>query len=84
MRRVVPTRRPPRHPLLPPPLSGPSQVFLSRDMMRLALRMDLLRLLHFYHSGLGYFTTARLMMLGIYLQVRPRGSGEGVRGGCRG
>lgn len=46
-------------------------------MMRLALRMDLLRLLHFYHSGLGYFTTARLMMLGIYLQVRPRSGGGG-------
>lgn len=43
---------------------------LTRDLARLAPRMDLWRLLHFYHSGLGYFVTARMMMLGIYCQVR--------------
>jgi hypothetical protein len=31
--------------------------------------MDIFRLLHFYHSGLGYFVTARLMMLSIYTQA---------------
>ena len=45
------------------------QVLLTRDMARLAPRMDLFRLLHFYHSGLGYFVTARVMMLAIYSQV---------------
>lgn len=43
---------------------------LTRDLARLAPRMDLWRLLHFYHSGLGYFVTARMLMLGIYCQVR--------------
>ena len=42
---------------------------LTRDMARLAPRLDIFRLLHFYYSGLGYFITARVMMLGIYMQV---------------
>ena len=52
------------------PLSFHCQVFLTRDMLRLTQRMDLFRLLHFYHSGLGYFTTARLLLLNIYVQVK--------------
>lgn len=48
---------------------GNGEVLLTRDMARLAPRMDLFRLLHFYHSGLGYFVTARLLMLGIYMQA---------------
>ena len=42
---------------------------LTRDMARLAPRLDIFRLLPFYYSGLGYFITARVMMLGIYMQV---------------
>ena len=45
------------------------QVLLTWDMARLAPRMDLFRLLHFYYSGLGYFVTARIMMICIYTQV---------------
>ena len=49
--------------------AGNGEVFLTRDFNRLCRRMDLFRLMHFYHSGLGYFTTARLLMLTIYVQV---------------
>ena len=54
---------------MPPPPGPRVQVLLTRDMARLAPRMDLFRLLHFYYSGLGYFVTARIMMICIYTQV---------------
>ncbi|KAJ9530828.1 hypothetical protein QJQ45_028726 [Haematococcus lacustris] len=49
--------------------AGNAQVFLSREMARLTSRLDIFRLLHFYHSGLGYFTTALLTMAALKLQV---------------
>lgn len=49
--------------------SGNAQVYLSRDLARLSTRLDLFRLLHFYYSGLGHFTTALLLVAALNVQL---------------
>ena len=50
--------------------AGGGEAVLTRDMLRLASRVDFFRLLHLYYSGPGYFITSRILMVAIYALVR--------------
>ncbi|KAJ9527498.1 hypothetical protein QJQ45_025772 [Haematococcus lacustris] len=48
---------------------GAGEVMISRDLWRLASRLDPVRLLHFYHSGMGYYVVNWLIMHTVYAQI---------------
>ena len=48
---------------------------LTRELRRFTARLDLFRLLHYYHSGVGYFITSRILSVSIYALVRSRSVG---------
>ncbi|PNH09351.1 putative callose synthase 6 [Tetrabaena socialis] len=48
---------------------GGGECVVSRDVARLAPRLDLARLLHFYHSGLGYYINSLLIMTAVTLNI---------------
>ena len=45
------------------------QAVMSRDLWRLCTRLDLFRLLHFYHSATGFFININLLMATIYASI---------------
>ncbi|GLI69025.1 hypothetical protein VaNZ11_013564, partial [Volvox africanus] len=48
---------------------GGGECVVSRDVARLAPRMDLARLLHFYHSGPGYYINSLFIMTAVWLNI---------------
>ncbi|GIL73021.1 hypothetical protein Vretifemale_3258, partial [Volvox reticuliferus] len=48
---------------------GGGECVVSRDVARLAARMDLARLLHFYHSGPGYYINSLFIMTAVWLNI---------------
>lgn len=39
---------------------------ISRDLWRISTRLDFFRLMHFYHSGAGYYLTNAVTMMTVY------------------
>ena len=48
---------------------GGGECVVSRDVARLAPRLDLARLFHLYHSGLGYYINSLLIMTSVHLNI---------------
>ncbi|GLC51113.1 hypothetical protein PLESTB_000467200 [Pleodorina starrii] len=48
---------------------GGGECVVSRDVARLAPRMDLARLMHFYHSGPGYYINSLFIMTAVWLNI---------------
>ncbi|KAG2442546.1 hypothetical protein HXX76_002632 [Chlamydomonas incerta] len=48
---------------------GGGECVVSRDVARLAPRLDLARLFHYYHSGLGYYINSLLIMTAVHLNI---------------
>ncbi|KAK9800796.1 hypothetical protein WJX73_005277 [Symbiochloris irregularis] len=49
--------------------AGNGEQVLSRDVYRLATRMDFFRLMSWYHTGNGFYINCYLIMLGVYITV---------------
>jgi hypothetical protein len=67
---------------------GGAECVVSRDVARLAPRLDLARLMHFYHSGPGYYINSLFIMTAVWLNIwviavfaLARASSVRVRGG---
>lgn len=48
---------------------GCAEIFLSRDMYRMATRLDIFRLLHLYFSLAGHYVNNWLVMASVYAQI---------------
>lgn len=48
---------------------GCGEIFLSRDLYRLASRLDFFRLLHLYFSAAGHYINNWLVMASVYAQI---------------